>query len=160
MQNFTGFYDSPIGVLKITIQDDAICKLDLVDSPSKISNSLKHDVFEKASAQLDQYFEGVRKEFDLPLSLRGTEFQRRVWAELLNIPYGTRKSYKDIAARLGDCKKSRAVGMANNRNPVPLIVPCHRVVASNGSLSGYSLGVAVKAHLLAFESASERFVAD
>lgn len=101
--------------------------------------------------QLKEYFSGERKEFDIPLDLKGTEFQKRVWCELLNIPYGTTISYKELAIRVGGENKSRAVGQANSLNPVPIIIPCHRVINSGGKLGGYSCGVIIKEKLLEIE---------
>ncbi len=100
--------------------------------------------------QLDEYFAGARTSFDLPLDLRGTDFQRRVWKALRTIPYGATASYGDIARRVGRPGGARAVGQANNRNPVGLVVPCHRVVASNG-IGGYGSGLAIKEKLLELE---------
>jgi methylated-DNA-[protein]-cysteine S-methyltransferase len=102
-------------------------------------------------SQLDQYFNPGRTTFDLPLDPRGTAFQQRVWQELLRIPYGETASYGDIAERIGNPKACRAVGMANRRNPIPLIIPCHRVIGHDGSLTGFGGGLAVKERLLALE---------
>jgi methylated-DNA-[protein]-cysteine S-methyltransferase len=101
--------------------------------------------------QLKEYFSGERKEFDIPLDLKGTEFQKRVWCELLKIPYGTTISYKELAIRVGGENKTRAVGQANSLNPVPIIIPCHRVINSGGRLGGYSCGVIIKEKLLETE---------
>lgn len=106
----------------------------------------------EAKRQLDEYFAGRRRKFDLPLDLRGTEFQRRVWAQLCRIPYGETRSYQDIAAALGNAEASRAVGMANNRNPVVIVVPCHRVVGKGGSLVGYAGGLDRKEFFLKLEA--------
>jgi O-6-methylguanine DNA methyltransferase len=102
--------------------------------------------------QLLEYLAGERTDFDLPLDLRGTEFQRRVWAALQEIPFGERRSYRDIAKAIGHPKAVRAVGAANGSNPVSLVVPCHRVINSDGKLGGYGGGLALKARLLAMES--------
>jgi len=101
--------------------------------------------------QLKEYFAGERKEFDIPLDLRGTEFQKRVWCELMNIPYGTTISYKELAIKVGGENKSRAVGQANSLNPVPIIIPCHRVINTGGKIGGYSCGVIIKEKLLELE---------
>ncbi len=108
-------------------------------------------LLERASRQLEEYFAGKRKQFDLPLSLRGTEFQRQVWAALRDIPYGETRSYGQIAQAVGRPKAVRAVGMANHRNPISIIVPCHRVVGADGSLTGYGGGLENKKFLLALE---------
>jgi O-6-methylguanine DNA methyltransferase len=105
-----------------------------------------------AIAQILEYLNGERTEFDLPLDLRGTKFQHRVWEALLDIPFGERRSYRDIAVAVGRPTALRPVGAANSCNPVALVVPCHRVIASNGKLGGYGGGVALKARLLAMES--------
>jgi len=105
-------------------------------------------------AQLEEYFVGRRQHFDLPLAPRGTEFQQRVWAALRTIPHGLTASYADIARTLGDAKAVRAVGMANARNPIAIVVPCHRVIGADGSLTGYAGGLERKRALLALEGAS------
>lgn len=105
----------------------------------------------RAEEELAEYFSGIRREFDLPLSLEGTEFQRADWAALLEIPYGETRTYGQIAVRLGNPKACRAVGMANHRNPIAILVPCHRVVGKNGSLTGYAGGLNIKAGLLGLE---------
>lgn len=104
-------------------------------------------------SQLREYFAGQRRDFDLPLDLRGTQFQLACWRALLEIPYGETRTYADMARRVGRPQGFRAVGMANNRNPVAIVVPCHRVIASDGSLCGYGGGLEVKRHLLALERA-------
>lgn len=104
-----------------------------------------------ADTQLLEYFGGERSTFELPLAARGTDFQLRVWNEVAEIPYGATRSYRQIAERLGDVGAVRAVGAANGRNPTPIVIPCHRVVGLNGSLTGYSGGVERKRALLALE---------
>jgi methylated-DNA-[protein]-cysteine S-methyltransferase len=108
-------------------------------------------LIKKTAAQIVEYLEGKRKKFDLPLVLHGTEFQKTVWRALQTIPYGETRSYKDIAILAGSPKAFRAVGMANNRNPVSIIIPCHRVIGSNGDLVGYGGGLPVKKFLLELE---------
>jgi len=105
----------------------------------------------KTIKQLSEYIDKKRKTFDLPLDLKGTEFQMKVWKALLTIPYGRTLSYGQLAAMTGNPKASRAVGMANNRNPIPIIVPCHRVIGSDGSLTGYGGGLEIKQKLLELE---------
>jgi methylated-DNA-[protein]-cysteine S-methyltransferase len=100
---------------------------------------------------MDEYFEGSRKEFQLPLAPEGTDFQKRVWSELLNIPYGATCSYLDVARALGDANAIRAVGAANGRNPISIIIPCHRVIGADGSLTGYGGGLWRKEWLLRHE---------
>ncbi|MCH7770338.1 MAG: methylated-DNA--[protein]-cysteine S-methyltransferase [Bacteroidetes bacterium] len=102
-------------------------------------------------SQLKEYFDGKRKEFDLPLEIEGTDFQKKVWDELLKIPFGTTISYKELAVRLGDEKVIRAAASANGANPFPIVIPCHRVIGSNGSLVGYGGGLKIKEKLLTIE---------
>lgn len=108
----------------------------------------------KAERQLSEYFSGTRRRFDLPLAPQGTPFQRAVWQALTKIPYGETRSYGEIAAQLGKPGAARAVGMANHRNPIPVIIPCHRVIGADGSLTGYAGGTENKAVLLALESSN------
>jgi methylated-DNA-[protein]-cysteine S-methyltransferase len=110
--------------------------------------------FAPAARQLEQYFLGRLRSFDLPLAPQGTAFQLRVWKALLRIPYGETRSYLDVAETLGDPKAVRAVGAANGRNPIAIVIPCHRVIGSNGSLTGYGGGIQIKARLLALEGAA------
>lgn len=110
-----------------------------------------HPVLAEAARQLDEYFRGERRTFDLPLDVVGTAFQLAAWAALREIPYGETRTYGEQAARLGDKRRARAVGMANHRNPVSIIVPCHRVIGSDGSLTGFAAGLEVKRFLLDHE---------
>lgn len=145
------FYDSPFGLIKIGYEDGCITcirraeGIDVPPCPSALTD--------RAAAQLDAYFSGERKSFDLPLSPKGTPFQRAVWAALTQIPYGETRSYRDIAAAIGNPKASRAVGMACHRNPIWIAIPCHRVVGTNKSLTGYAGGLDMKQALLELEQA-------
>ena len=133
------------GVSKEIVQNDNIW-LD------KKSYMLKEtDLINNTRKQLDEYFAGNRKQFDIPIKFNGTDFQVKVWEELLKIPYGETCSYLDIAKRIGNPKASRAVGMANNKNKIIIIVPCHRVIGSNKKLVGYACGLEVKEKLLELE---------
>lgn len=116
----------------------------------------EYRVDQRSSLQLSQYFDGRRKKFDLKLSYYGTEFQIKVWKALQEIPYGTTCTYKDIAERVGIPKGCRAVGMANNKNPIVIVVPCHRVIGMNGSLTGYAGGLDVKEYLLELEKRNQK----
>lgn len=119
-----------------------------------LPNSCEHKetpLLKEAFRQLQEYFCGQRKTFDLPLSAKGTVFQQKVWQALQTIPYGQVASYKDIAVRVGNPKACRAVGMANHNNPIGIIIPCHRVVGTDGKLTGYAGGVDIKEKLLALE---------
>jgi methylated-DNA-[protein]-cysteine S-methyltransferase len=113
-------------------------------------------LIKKAAAQIEEYLAGKRKQFTLPLVMHGTEFQTAVWRALQKIPYGETRSYKEIAAAIGRPKAVRAVGMANNRNPISIIVPCHRVIGHDGSLVGYGGGLPLKQYLLELEQGGER----
>ena len=115
-----------------------------------------NDVLSETRAQLDAYFAGTRRTFDLPLAPRGTEFQRGVWQALATIPYGETISYAQLAARVGKPSAMRAVGAANGRNPLPMVLPCHRVIGSNGSLTGFGGGLPTKQFLLTLEGALPR----
>jgi methylated-DNA-[protein]-cysteine S-methyltransferase len=118
-------------------------------------NKAETPLIKKTAAQIDEYLVGKRKQFSLSLALQGTEFQMAVWRELQNIPFGETRSYKEIAAAIGRPKAVRAVGMANNRNPIVLIVPCHRVIGHDGSLTGYGGGLPLKRRLLELEQGRE-----
>ena len=121
---------------------------------NELKGEIKETEFIKSvKKQLDEYFQGKRKTFDIPLKPKGTEFQMRVWKALLKIPYGKTITYKKLACIVGSEKAYRAVGMANNKNPVPIIIPCHRVIGSDGSLTGYAGGVEIKRKLLLLEKA-------
>lgn len=126
---------------------------ELLDITFCDKNSIKKEteLIKNAKKQLDEYFAGIRKEFDIPIKLEGTDFQIKVWKELLKIPYGEICTYLDIAKRIGNPKGSRAVGMANNKNKIMIIVPCHRVIGSNKKLVGYAGGLDVKEKLLKLE---------
>ena len=156
------YLKTPIGDLLLAGEDEA---LSLVAFPE---GSMRRDPepdwiynekqFADARQQLTEYFAGERKEFDLPLSLAGTEFQLRVLEELRHIPYGETTSYGDIAARIGKPKAMRAVGAANGRNPIPIIVPCHRVIGSSGDLTGFGGGLDAKQALLRLEAEHSEFM--
>lgn len=109
------------------------------------------DFFHTLKTQLDQYFDGTRKNFDININPQGTQYQKKVWQALQNIPYGKTYTYKTIATNIGNQNASRAVGMANSKNPIPLIIPCHRVVGANGSLTGFAHGLDIKEKLIEFE---------
>jgi methylated-DNA-[protein]-cysteine S-methyltransferase len=114
------------------------------------------EAFADVVAQLTEYFAGRRQTFELPLAPEGTPFQQRVWSALLDVPYGETISYGELAARIGRRSASRAVGLANGSNPLPIVIPCHRVIGSNGKLTGYGGGLAIKERLLALERGTRR----
>lgn len=152
------YYDTKIGRIGLVEDGEAITHLyfgeiELKDIKIEESNLLK-----EAFKQISEYLEGRRKEFSLPLKPFGTEFQLKVWNALREIPYGTTCSYKDIAVKIGNEKACRAVGLANNRNPISIFIPCHRVIGSNGKLVGYGGGLDLKEKLLNLEGATYRMM--
>lgn len=146
------FVMTPVGKMGIIEENDAITHLYFSDGSLPEGAELKEtELIKKAKTQLQEYFSGRRKNFDLPLEPSGTAFQQAVWQALCSIPYGETRSYKDIASQIGNPKACRAVGMANNRNPIAIVVPCHRVIGANGKMVGYAGGLSVKEHLLQLE---------
>ena len=147
------FYYYTIKDYTFTIIADENAILELKFGKTKPHNALfqKSDIIKKAILELDEYFSGERKTFDVNLNPQGTEFQRKVWEKLREIPYGKTFSYKELAEMTGNIKASRAVGMANNKNPVPIFIPCHRVIGSNGNLVGYAGGLELKRELINME---------
>lgn len=143
-------WQSPMGPLTLAQQDGALTHLlfDFVDMPAPLADT---PLFQQARRQLEEYFAGERQVFSLPLSPRGTDFQRRVWQALQAIPYGQTCTYGDIARQVGSPKAFRAVGMANHRNPISIIIPCHRVIGASGGLTGYGGGLPLKQALLELE---------
>ncbi len=148
------YYRSPIGALKVVGSPDGIAEISFLDDaqPSAEIPACLIDCVR----QLDEYFDGARKEFSVKLDLRGTEFRKRVWRALSKIPFGATTSYLNVANLLGDKKSIRAVGRANGQNPIVIIVPCHRVIGSDGSLTGYGGGLWRKAWLLNFEGSRQQ----
>ncbi|MEV4146959.1 methylated-DNA--[protein]-cysteine S-methyltransferase [Amycolatopsis sp. NPDC049691] len=148
--------DSPCGPLTLVAEGGALCGLYMHEQRHRPAEATfgspgAAEVFGLAETQLKEYFAGQRREFDLPLAFRGTPFQRAVWAALLDIPYGETASYGELAQLLGKPAAARAVGLANGKNPISIIVPCHRVIGSTGSLTGYGGGLERKRYLLDFE---------
>jgi len=155
---FSAMIDSPVGRLTIVASDAGLRAVLWPDDDDRVRLAAAepdsdHPVVAATAAQLGEYFAGERQEFDLPLDAVGTEFQRSAWEALRTIPYGATVSYGEQAARMGDRRKARAVGAANGRNPISIVVPCHRVVGSNGALTGFAGGVDTKAWLLQHEQA-------
>ncbi|WP_392339139.1 methylated-DNA--[protein]-cysteine S-methyltransferase [Moritella marina] len=156
---FTVYYTSATGEQEchiILVGDDAGITQLMIDNdtkPIQISADWLHSstYFNEAKQQLREYFTHKRKVFELTLNPLGTVFQRHAWQQLIKIPYGEIRRYKDIAAGLGNPNASRAVGMANNKNPIPIIIPCHRVIGANNKLVGYAYGLELKQQLLALE---------
>ncbi len=147
------FYKSPSGfVLKISDDGNSIKEISFVMNPCGCClNAAESRLGHLAKEQLDEYFTGTRKQFELPLDPEGTEFQKRVWKALYDIPYGSLRSYKDIALAAGSPKGFRAVGGANNKNPIVIVIPCHRVIAADNTIGGYGDGVEIKRKLLELE---------
>ena len=144
-------FDTSFGPMALGEEDGAIVRLYLPNSPTPRLTSRPTPLLEEGERQLREYLSGTRQTFALPLDLKGTPFQQRVWRALLDIPYSQTRTYGDIARAADSHRGFRAVGMANNRNPVPILVPCHRVVGAGGALVGYAGGLELKAALLALE---------
>lgn len=147
---------SPVGDLYLVASEKGLQGLFLDPQEAALTLILNpsvpiHQILQSCVQQLHEYFSGERRDFDLSLDLKGTAFQKQVWEELLRIPFGETASYKQIAERIGNPKATRAVGAANGKNPICIIVPCHRVIAADGSLGGYSGGLPFKRGLLAIE---------
>lgn len=148
----TYYYQSPAGILEIESNGNAITGVRIVNGYTKANPvAAICPIIREACRQLEEYFAGNRKNFDLPLDLQGTDFQRKVWAQLQQIPYGTTISYAQLAKAVDNPKACRAVGSANGKNPVAIVVPCHRVIASDGSPGGYAYGLEIKNQLLLLE---------
>lgn len=145
------YYQAPFGWLRLVANEYGICRLDFVDEAgSETTASSKY--LEQAIRELDEYFAGTRQRFEVPYNfIGGTEFQQQVWRALAEIPYGQTASYKDIAIAIGNEKAVRAVGGANNKNPIAIIVPCHRVIGKDGKMVGFGGGIATKVWLLDHE---------
>jgi len=147
--------DSPIGPITLIADGEALVEVRFANAPDVAADHARpaddDPVLQRAASQLGEYFDGRRTDFDVPLDPRGTAFQLVAWDALRTIGYGETVSYGEQARRLGDAGKARAVGAANGRNPLPIIVPCHRVVGSNGHLTGFGGGIASKAWLLDHE---------
>lgn len=144
--------ETKIGLLTITEEEGAITEV-LFGKVGEDQTFLAEatPILQEAEKQLAEYFAGIRKAFDLPLAPEGTDFQKSVWQALQQIPYGETRSYKEIATAVGNPKASRAVGLANNRNPISIVIPCHRVIGANGKLVGYGGGLGIKEALLQLE---------
>ena len=147
---------SPVGDIVVTANDEGVTSLEFDEDTnieSRSGSAKATTIVERAAEQLQQYFAGERRDFDLPLAPKGTDFQRAVWAALSRIPYGTTISYKEQATWVGNPKATRAVGSANGRNPIAIVVPCHRVIGSDGRPTGYASGIDRKLWLLEHERA-------
>ena len=143
-------FDTAFGPMRAREKDGALCALAFCSLPP--SGRAGSGLMRRVKTQMDEYFAGVRQVFDLPLAPEGTAFQKQVWQALLEIPYGETRSYGQLAAALNNPRACRAVGSANGKNPLVVVVPCHRVVRSGGALGGYAYGTALKSRLLQLEN--------
>jgi len=165
LTHFRTTLDSPVGTLSLVATDSVLVALVWrTHGHSRVpfetaAEDPQHPVLRETTRQLREYFAGTRREFDLPLEFRGTDFQRRVWAALLKIPYGETRNYGQIAEQLGNPAAVRAVGAANGRNPIAIIAPCHRVIGMSGDLTGFGGGLDAKAYLLSLEAPQRRLLA-
>jgi methylated-DNA-[protein]-cysteine S-methyltransferase len=157
-RHYTASIDSPVGVLTLVATDNGLRAIKWpverdgrLSLPSEMTSDADHPVLQDTVRQLGEYFEGKRTEFDLPLDLRGTEFQKSAWQALATIPHGETATYGEQAARIDRPRAVRAIGAANGRNPISIVLPCHRVVGANGDLTGFAGGIETKRELLAFE---------
>jgi len=147
----TCYIDSPLGITKIIGDENGIASVTVLNTNEKVTDIIP-EIIEDCVIQLNEYFQGVRKQFDLKLNPQGTDFQKKVWKALNEIPYGKTTSYLELSKQIGDVKAIRAVANANGKNPLWIIVPCHRVIGSDGSLTGYAGGLHRKKWLLEHES--------
>lgn len=152
--NEEAIISSPIGALRLVAAQDALVRLDLPNhvTEARTESAIEHPVIRAAAEQLGAYFDGRLRSFDLPLELAGTPFQKEAWEALVHIPFGATRSYADQAKAIGRPSATRAIGAANGRNPIAIIVPCHRVIGANGSLTGYGGGTDTKRWLLDHEA--------
>ena len=149
--SYRAYYQSPIGTLEIMGNAAAITAINFLDAAPAPTPDEPPPHLQAACRQLAEYFQGQRHTFDLPLEPAGTPFQQRVWQELLTVPYGRLLSYQDVANAIGNPQAVRAVGAANGQNPIPILIPCHRILASDGKLTGYGGGLWRKEWLLRHE---------
>jgi len=144
------YYSSPVGLIEITGNEEGIATVHFIENRAGYSTKIP-TVLKECIYQLDEYFKGIRKEFGLKLNPQGSDFQKKVWDKLITVPFGKTNSYLDISKQLGDVNATRAVGNANGNNPIAIIIPCHRVIGSDGKLTGYSGGLWRKEWLLTHE---------
>ncbi|MGM0548143.1 methylated-DNA--[protein]-cysteine S-methyltransferase [Halanaerobium praevalens] len=160
-KSYYTYYPSPMGILKIEFNNQALLKVEFDDHLREVKNNCQENFYQDPKIlniynlifdQLNQYFLGTRTKFEIPISLAGSEFDLKVWNYLKEIPYGQTYSYQEVAAALSKPKAAQAVGQANSRNPIAIIIPCHRVIGANGALNGYAGGVWRKKWLLNHEN--------
>jgi len=148
-KKYYGYYNSPIGILEIITSDNALISAMFIEEVKESTG--ESPILKEAIKQFDEYFKGTRKEFDIKCETNGTEFRKKVWQALMGIPYGVTLSYKEMAIKIGNEKATRAVGNANSKNIISIIIPCHRVIGSDKSLTGYAGGLNRKKWLLDHE---------
>jgi methylated-DNA-[protein]-cysteine S-methyltransferase len=148
-------YETEIGMIRIAEDNGKICKLDLAKGEPEGWEKRETEILSRAAGELEEYLQGQRRTFDLPLAPQGTDFQKTVWQELIKVPYGTTASYGEIAARIGNPKAGRAVGGAAGRNSILILIPCHRIIGSDGSLTGFGGGLDMKRRLLDIEKQNQ-----
>lgn len=148
---YKAYYNSPIGIVEVVSDENSIIQLEFVENATENDLQGAPQVLGSALQQIEEYFLGKRSVFDLKLNAKGTEFQQKVWHSLIDVPYGNTACYGEIAAAVGNSKASRAVGGANNKNKIAIIIPCHRIVGADGSLTGYAGGLWRKEWLLKHE---------
>jgi len=148
---YSTYMESPVGLLLLEADEEGLQRVAFAEGKGKVGQAIRLPALQDAVTQLKAYFAGDLRHFDLPLKLAGTPFQLAVWRALQDIPYGETTSYGELARRVGTPKGSRAVGLANGANPIAIVVPCHRVIGSNGKLTGYGGGLDNKQTLLALE---------
>lgn len=151
MKHYYAIYQTALGPIMLAEADGKLAAASLRETPPAGSENRQTPLLDRAARQLDEYLAGTRRKFDLPLAPAGTPFQQKIWKCLLSIPYGQTRSYGQIAQAAGNPKACRAVGMANNKNPLMIFIPCHRVIGADGSLTGYAGGLDVKTRLLELE---------
>lgn len=150
------FVKTPLGVMTLVETDGQLSELRFVKTAEAGERLASTPLLDQAARELTEYFEGKRQTFSVPLAPRGTAFQQAVWDALKTIPYGKTQSYGGVAQQIGKPKAARAVGMANHKNPLPVFIPCHRVIGADGRLTGYGGGLPVKEFLLALEAKTAR----
>lgn len=150
VNRFCKYVNSPVGLLKIETDEKQLLSISFVSSPENDSD-FQPEILDETARQLEEYFKGRRKKFDLKLAPEGTLFQQKVWQQIIKVEYGETATYQKVAQQVGTEKHTRAVGLANGQNPIPIIVPCHRIIGANGKLTGYAGGIDRKKWLLQHE---------
>ncbi len=150
----TAYFVTPIGMAKISGDENGIAAISILQN-GELSSAIP-EILQESITQINEYFDGKRSNFDIKINPKGTEFQRKIWNELLQIPFGRTMSYLDLSKKLGDVKAIRAVASANGKNPLWIVIPCHRVIGSDGSLTGYAGGLWRKKWLLEHENPSNQ----